>query len=62
MHVQLTRRSFLRTAAATLGLGALSACATPAGAPASDDAGAAMETVEIAWYEWGDVLDKDIAE
>jgi multiple sugar transport system substrate-binding protein len=63
MNVQLTRRSFLRAAAATLGLGALSACATPAGAPDSGDAGAAMmETVEIAWYEWGDVLDKDIAD
>ena len=63
MNVQLTRRSFLRAAAATLGLGALSACAAPAGAPDAGDAGAAMmETVEIAWYEWGDVLDKDIAD
>ena len=50
-HNAISRRSFLKAGALTVGGALLAACAAPAAAPAGDsggDAGASMETLEIA--------------
>ncbi|MCE7988363.1 MAG: extracellular solute-binding protein [Caldilinea sp. CFX5] len=62
----LSRRNFLKVTAAGAGVtalsGLLSAC-LPTGGPASSSAGApGAAGTEVSWYEWGDVLDKDIAD
>jgi len=62
----LSRRNFLKVTAAGVGVTALSgllaACAPPAGQPGGSTAAPGAATTEISWYEWGDVLDKDIAD
>lgn len=62
----LSRRNFLKASAATLGLTAMSSllAACPAAAPAGGGGGSSpgQAVTEISWYEWGDVLDKDIAD
>ena len=61
----LSRRNFLKVTAAGVGVtalgGLLSACAPPAG-QAGGSAAPGTAPIEISWYEWGDVLDKDIAD
>jgi multiple sugar transport system substrate-binding protein len=61
----ISRRTFLRYAAISLGGTALAACAAPAGSPAATGSGSTAgvaETSEIAWFEWGDINDKQIAD
>ena len=64
-HQTLSRRNFLKVTAAGVGVtalgGLLTACA-PAGQTGSSAAAPGAATTEISWYEWGDVLDKDIAD
>ena len=64
MTGKLSRRSFLRISSTVAGLGALVACAAPGVTPgaAEGEDGVAMEPVEISWYEWGDILDKETAD
>ena len=54
----ISRRSFLKAGALTVGGTLLAACAAPAGAPAGESGGeaaASMETIEMRLSAWADV-------
>lgn len=59
---KLSRRTFLTLSAATVGIGALAACAPAAAPGAGGSAGADSAKIEISFYEWGAASDKQIAD
>ena len=61
----ISRRSFLKAGALTVGGTLLAACAAPAGAPAGESGGeaaASMETIELRLSAWADVQDAVVYE